>query len=367
MTKLKTLPVALVLFAFLTCGLPADAGAVTVPGGPTEASEMTITLSKGFLELLRKEDVKVSDLGPAEVRGADVELPGGEGMLEQSGGTGWVYLQGGLRFRHGAHRVTLRRLVVNTAKGWITATANGTNVVLAKLDGTRAVPTTFGVTVKLRSLQLGSKAAAVLNRGLGLRRAFSSRTAIGKGEVAADLQSVQLGSGTLSFALEEGFRGKLQALGVRVVPNESGAQTSEVPVTFTWSPSSLGSISRGLLHGGISAGEGGLSFIQGEFTTQVRLWHFGLGFEPNDADASWDVRLPDGQYRPMFSAPFGAIDVRGATRIDESAGTIGMPPTQATLAPAAANILNEAFAGGKSTQFVVGEPLGAFYFSGSLR
>lgn len=368
MTNRKLLPRALALFALLACAIPAAGTAAPSPSGvPTEASEVKIELVKTFRGLLNREGVKLTAFGGGTVRGPYVEIPGGEGMMERVNGTGWIYLKGGLRFRHGTHRVTLRRLVANTAKGWITATANGHNVVFATLKGPRAVQTSFGVTVKTRGLLLGARFAAVLNKALGLHRVFTSTDSIGTANVAADLQSVQLGPGELSFAFNEGFRKKLEALGVAVVPNEVGAKTSDTPLTFTWSPESLGTVSRGFLHGGISAGVGGLSFIQGEFTTQVRLWNFGLGFESNSAVADWDLRYPDNRYRPMFAAQFGAIDVRAATQVDTQAGTIGMPPTAATLAPAAAAILNEAFAAGKSTQFSGGEPLGSYTFFGRLR
>lgn len=368
MTNRKLFPLALVLCALLACAIPAAAAAApNAPGGPTEASQVKIELVKTFRGLLNREGVKLTAFGGGRVRGPNVEIPGGEGMMEQSRGTGWIYLQGGLRFRHGTHRVTLRRLVLNTAKGWITGTANGHNVVFVTLKGPRVAQTTFGVTAKTRGLLLGARFATVLNKGLGLRRVFTSTDSIGLAKVAADLQSVQLGPGELSFAFDEGFRKKLEALGVAVVPNEVGTKTSDTPLTFTWSPESLGTVSRGFLHGGVSAGVGGLSFIQGEFTTQVRLWNFGLGFESNSAVANWDLRYPDNQYRPMFAAQFGTIDVRDATQIDTQTGTIGMPPTTATLAPSAAAILNEAFAAGKSTQFSGGEPLGTYAFFGRLR
>ncbi|HVD86459.1 MAG TPA: hypothetical protein VNB59_03540, partial [Solirubrobacterales bacterium] len=231
------------------------ATAANPPGGPVQSAKVTITLAKSFRRMLGQEG-KVVCRGGCKSSGRKIVLQGREGMLEQTYGSGWIFLRGRLRFSAGPHAVTLRKLVFSTAKRQLTATVDGRRVVLAQLDEAMPIPTTYGVSVDVPALRLTPKSAKVLNRDLRLGRTLTDGDSLGSGLMAADLASVQLGPGTLSFSFEEGFRKKVEELGVRVVPNEVGTQTTSAPLGFSWSPSSLGSISRGLLHGGVSAGEG---------------------------------------------------------------------------------------------------------------
>lgn len=359
------------IFMALVCLLLLPAvcsAAAPAPASSVESATTTISPSKGFRALLAREGVKLVGAGAAKNGKGTIELPGLEGVLEPTYGSGSVSLEGTLRFQAGSRKILLRKLVLNTAKKRLTATLGGKTIAIAKLERTSATQTTFGVDVKIGALRLTEKAARLLGQRLGLDGPLGAGRSLGRGTLGAELQAVRTGPGTFEFRFDEGFRQKLVALGIAATNFENGTQASALPLAFSWAMESA-TINRGLTYGGAGAGEGGVAFVQGEGagTTTVRLWHLGVDFESNTSAAFWEARGPNGSFLSIYGSAFGQLDARGATRVDEAANTVSMAPTAATLAPGAAMTLNEAFAAGKATQFVAGETLGSFSFSAALR
>jgi hypothetical protein len=62
-------------------------------------AEVQLHLNSGLAKKLKKEEVRLIALGPASAKGRNVTLPATESSLEPGGGSGYLYLGGGLKWR----------------------------------------------------------------------------------------------------------------------------------------------------------------------------------------------------------------------------------------------------------------------------
>lgn len=362
---------ALALAFSLLALLPAGAPAYPSKGGGLAGhSTITISLDGKLRQALDKAGVQVLPLKPAGLKGKALRFPlKEEGGFEPRYGSGYAFLKGGIRLRAGNRSVAVRRLVLNTAKKRLTAVVSGHTITLAATDDVKAHRTDLGIVVKVETLRLTTKGAQLLGGALGRRDLFRPHKLLGRAVVAGEFLTVPVTNGTIDFSFDEGFRHRLEALGVSISTTGTVTQTGSAPLAYEF-PEVKGEINRTLTHGGIGLGNDGLTFVQ-PAAPQPRIvtWtYIGLGFENGFGGEGSDVATATWQF-PMGqrgSAPIGQIEFGESPLFDSKTGTFSAGPVAATLSPYAVQPLNDAFAEGKPF-FAAGEPLGSFAFSVGVR
>jgi hypothetical protein len=365
-------PLVLSLFVCaLLALLPAGAAAYPSKGGAIAGhSTITISLDGKLRQALDKAGVEVLPLKPAGLKGKALRFPlKEEGIFEPRFGTGYAFLEGGIRLRARSRSVAVRRLVLNTAKKRLTAVVSGHTITLAATDDVKAHRTDLGIVVKVGALRLTTKGAQLVGGQLGQRDLFKPHKLLGRAVLAGEFSTVPVTGGTIDFSFDEGFRHKLEALGVSISTTGTANPLGSAPLAYRF-PEVKGEINRTLTHGGIRTGNDGLTFVQpASPQPRIVVWtDIGFGFEngfggegSDVAVASW--RLPDGQRN---GAPIGQIEFGESPTFNSKTGTFSAGPVSATLSPYAVQPLNDAFAEGKAF-FSAGEPLGSFSFSAGVR
>jgi hypothetical protein len=362
----------LLLLAFaLLALLPAGAAAYPSKGGGIAGnSTVTISLDGKLHQALEKAGIQVLPLKPAGLKGKALRFPlKEEGIFEPRFGTGYAFLRGGIRLRSDGRTVAARRLVLNTAKKRLTAVVSGHTITLAATDDVKAHRTDLGIVIKVETLRLTTKGAQLLGSELGRPDLLRPHKLLGRAVLTGEFFTVPVTGGTIDFSLDEGFRHKLESLGVSISTTGTVTPTGSAPLAYLF-PEVKGEINRTLSHGGIRTGNDGLTFVQ-PASPQPRIvtWtEIGLGFDNGFGGEGSDVatavwHLPDGQ---RSGAPIGQIEFGESPAFDPTTGTFSAGPVAATLSPYATQPLNDAFAEGKPF-FTAGEPLGSFAFSVGIR
>jgi len=363
--------VALAFTFALLALLPAGAAAYPSTGGGIAGnSTVTISLDGELRQAMEGAGIQVLPLKPAGFKGKALRFPlKEEGIFEPRFGTGYAFLRGGIRLQVGSRTVAARRLVLNTAKKRLTAVVSGHTITLAATDDVKAHRTDLGIVVKVETLRLTTKGAQLLGGELGRRDLFRPHRLLGRAVVAGEFFTVPVTGGTIDFSFDEGFRHKLESLGVSISTTGTVTPTGSAPLAFQF-PEVKGEINRTLTHGGLRTGNDGFTFVQ-PAAPQPRIvtWtEIGLGFEngfggegSDVATAAWS--FPDGQ---RGNAPIGQIEFGESPVFNPAPGTFCAGPVATTLSPYAAQPLNDAFAEGKPF-FSAGEPFGSFSFSAGVR
>lgn len=364
----------------LRCLIPAllvlallPAAAVAYPskaGGIAGHANATVFLDQKLRQALEKAEVKVLPLKPAGFKGKALRFPvKPEGGFEPRFGSGYAFLGGGIRLRAAERSVTVRRLVLNTAKQRLAAVVAGHTITLAAVDDVKAHRTDLGIVVKAETLRLTTKGAQLLGDLLGRRDLFRPHRLLGRLALAGELFTVPVTGGTIGISLDEGFRARLEALGVSISATGTASQTSSAPLAYEF-PEIKGDVNRTLSHGGVRTEQDGLVFTQaGAPEPRLTTWEtIGINFENGFGGEGSDVvigswRLPGGQ---RADGPIGQIEFGESPVFDPTAGTIAAGRVASTLAAAGAQLLNDVLAGGKPF-FSAGEPLGSFSFSAEVR
>lgn len=317
-------------------------------------------LDRTLFETLAKEDVSVRGLGPATVQGRAVEMPLREAYLEYGRGSGYALERGGLAFRGAQGSVRLSDLVLNTAKGRFNAKIAGRSIVLAHPEGVDGIPTRYGLEVAVRRLQLTGAGARALNRALGLRRAFVAGATFARVRVGGETPTVPIALTSFQLSLDEGFRQKLEALGVAVAPGGSAAQLSTMPLAFSF-PDARGDGNRSLTHGGIHS-RSHVRLSEGAAFPDLReaRIEIGVSFESALAGRVWET-APAAHGGANLEADF-----LPTTTLDPDTGALVASPTPIPLSPSAATELNEALGRDGAPRFQAGESLGTVVFAGRL-
>jgi hypothetical protein len=356
---------AAALLAALAMALPATAGAYPNTGGGFVSGKTTITLDGGLRRAFEADGIRTVPIAPAKAKGRGISLSISEGGIEPRFGTGYIFLRGGIQLRSESGAVSIRRLILNTAKRRLTGVIAGHAGTIAAVDDFKARRTDLGATMKVETLRLTKKAAALLGARLKAPDVFRTGRLLGRAFVSGRWFTVPVTSGAIEFSLDEGFRQKLESLGVAIAPYEAATPLSSAPLAYSF-PEVKGEIDRRLAHGGVSTTRDGLRLVQSQGTPQPRevLWgSLGINFENGYGGEGSDVVLAGSG---GGSGPIGQIEFGSASRFDAKKGTIAAGPTAATLSPYVVPALNDAFAHGKGV-FVAGEPLGTFSFSAGLR
>jgi hypothetical protein len=365
----RSTSIAAALFGLVLCGLQPAVAAAGPPGGPVAGGRTTLELDADLQELLAREGVELVALRPAKGHGRTVSMPVSEGMLESTYGSGYVFQQGGFRFRSGHRKLTVFKPVLNTAKRRLSATVAGKAITIASVDDVHARRSDFGIDVKVGELRFTKRAARIFDRELGLRDVFERGHLLGAATIATESFTVPVRGGRMELSLDEGFRQKLESLGVAISPYEAATALSPAPPAYSF-PVLKGDIERHLAHGGIGTGRDGIRLVQaGVPESREVIWGpIGINFENGFGGVGSDVVTARWGLPLGVSAvgPIGQIEFGTAPGFDPSTSTITGAPTAATLSPYAAAPLNDAFAPGRQS-FVAGEPLGTFSFVARLR
>jgi hypothetical protein len=364
----------------LRCLIPAllalallPAAAVAYPGkagGIAGHANATVFLDQKLRQSLEEAEVNVLPLKPAGFKGKALRFPvKPEGGFEPRFGSGYAFLNGGVRFRSGERSVAVRRLVLNTAKKRLAAVVAGHTITLAALDEVKAHRTDLGIVVKVETLRFTTKGARLLGDLLGNRGLFRPHRLLGRLALAGEFFTVPVTGGAIGISLDEGFRARLESLGVSISTTGTASQTSTAPLAYEF-PEIEGDINRMLSHGGVRTAQDGLVFTQaGAPEAKVTTWEtIGINFENGFGGEGSDVvigswRLPGGQ---RADGPIGQIEFGESPVFDPKTGTIAAAPVASTLAAAGAELLNNVLAGGKPV-FSAGQPLGSFSFSAGVR
>jgi hypothetical protein len=324
---------------------------------PIETAGVQLQLNSALAKKLKKEEVRLVALGPARVQGRNVTLPATESSLEPGGGSGYLYLGGGLKWRVGKRVATLRRLLLNVEKHVLVAVVNGSTIKLADLAPQQFTLAGFDFTDAVSSLKLTGRAAALLNRRLGLERVFKAGRPLGAATATGRFSALRLTGGDVTLTVDNAFREKLQSV--------------EADVRFPLPISVQGGELTASLSGFVFA-ENGLTIFQhdssefGEtFDRSISFITTGVSLETHKVSGGANVgyeppRLP--YSGPLATIPDSPIGFNPET--GEASATFPM-----ALDAAMASLLNETVGAkkGKPTLFSAGEPLGTISFTARTR
>jgi len=327
---------------------------------PLENASATMQLNGALARKLKKEEVRLTALKPAQAKGRNVVLPGTEGSLEPRYGSGYLYLGGGFKWRAGKKAATLRRLILNVEKRALTAVVNGTTMKLAELAPQLLTVTGFDFADAVKSMKLTGRAASTLNRRLGLQGVFKAGRSLGAATATGRFGELQVSGGDLTLTVDDAFRQKLQS-----VEADVRAPTVSMP------------LQGGRVTSGLSAsvmGENGLVFVQPNKSELGEPVERMIGFittyastEPGQVSGAANVTFP----RPgtlgypggwLATIPTSPIQFNAET--GEAGGSFPM-----ALAPQMASLLNETIGAsrGQPSLFSAGETLGTVSFTARTR
>jgi len=343
---------ALIVAALLALLAPAARGAYDpLSGGATK-----LIFDKGFLSLLKQNDVKLSATAGARLRAGTAVFPVTGGKLDQVNGRGAVEHEGSLVFQAGPRRIPLRALLLKTTQRHapFSIKLGGGQLKLAQAGEITADRRGFGSEIRTRSLALSRKVATRLGKKLRLRGVFEAGQPLGFSITVVNPLTVSLqGAGRASLELAPAFAAKLQSLFVAVNP----IFPAEHPGPFTL-PIHGGALATDASTGRVAM-QGALEFIQ-LGGGQVFWREPELDFATRSLDAELEV-----DPSPPYGGKLGPVSVADLSLWSASANprthTISITDGSLTLSAAVASILNEVFARpqDESGPFVAGEPVGS--------
>jgi hypothetical protein len=350
-TRHAALKVALVL---AVCALLPTAGA---SAQPLETAAVQLQLNSALAKKLKKEGVRLAALKPAHLKGRNVTLPATESSLEPGGGSGYLYLGGGLKWQAGKRVATVRRLLLNVEKHVLLAVVNGSTIKLADLAPQQFTLSGFDFTDAVSSLKLTGRGAALLNRRLGLSRVFKAGRSLGAATATGRFSALRLTGGDVALTVDNAFREKLRSVEADVrfplpMTVQGGELTSALsgfvfaesgPQIFQHDTSAFG-----------ETFDRSISFITTAVSLETHKVSGGanVGYEP--------PRLP--YSGPLATIPDSPIGFNPET--GEASATFPM-----ALDAAMASLLNETVGAKKDkpTLFSAGEALGTLSFTARTR
>ena len=155
---------------------PSANAAVSLSGGDTR-----LTLDKGTAKALTSLGVAVSPTGPARAQGRHVRFPISGGSIDPASAAGTINHRGGLRFKAGKTKVTLKDYRVTVgSKIRLSARLGNARVTILDLTGTPSVTRDgFNTNVSGLTARLNRTAARALNGAFGVT-AFKKGLKLGK-------------------------------------------------------------------------------------------------------------------------------------------------------------------------------------------
>lgn len=352
--------------------IPAGAAAVSSQAVGIDGGDATVILDGKLRHALDAAGIEAEPLKPAHRLAKTIVLPlKPEGGFELRYGTGYAFLRGGIRLSADGRSVAIRRLVLNTTKQRLSGVVAGRAITLAGTDEVKASRTDLGILVKVGSLRLTPRSAAIIGSKLGRPDLFKPHRLLGRVSIGAPLWAVPVTKGTIDFSLDDGFVQKLSGLGVSVAPYGPATLLSAAPLTYSFGDLK-GEIDPQFEHGQVIASrDQGLKLVQaGSPEPREAIWReIRIGFEngyggvgSDVVTASWTLPLGVAGGAPAL----GQIEFGTSPSYDAKGGVFSSSRTPATLSPYAVKPLNDAFAGGKEV-FTAGEPLGSFSFVAFVR
>jgi hypothetical protein len=348
--RLPAAIVAAALFALLAFAPLASATPDPVASGST-----TITLNKGWTKYLKTFGIKIQKISPTKLKGQKATFPVNGGEMDPTNGLGTLNLAGGLKFKAGKKKTTVKGLVLDTGRSVLTGKVGGKKVKLANLKGLSYERNGFGVNVRLKKLKLNKAAAKQLNKKLGFAKGkpkpFLGGKTIGKSSSESQPTTVAIIPGhTLRFATSEPTIKKLLEAGVTlntIAPTEVVDPTLTHPV-FDF-PITGGSVGPAATAGTVQS-NGGLELIQ-EFATggeplktEITLGNFYLDLSAKTV--SVEVVAHSNASKSLDLGALGRssiadVSLTGATvTSDPVARTVSVSNASATLQPIAAEVLD---------------------------
>jgi len=335
----------------LTAVAPAAAqaqGATTARAGD---GQTMLQVDRGTARALNGAGVRVDLLRPATVGASGLTFPVTGGRLNPANLRGSVTHSGGLRFRAGSTRVSLRnfRYTIGARRSTLSAVVGGDRLTILNLSLRTARVGRRGPLTKTASgirATLTAGAARALNRAFHTRL-FSAGLRLGTVRTEVELADAVFGGGDTTLALDQGAAQALQSL--RITPGVVGdARAGSDGLAF---PITGGRVDASSLAGAI-AHSGGISLTRD--STRVELTDFTVGIDDTPALSA----LVGGQRVEILT--LDVANVRRSVR----GRTVVVSGVVARLTAAAAGALNQAFG---TDAFREGLTLGTATVAGTTR
>jgi hypothetical protein len=329
---------------------------------PLGSGATKLTFDKGFLALLKKNDVKLSVIAPAQLKRGVLSFPVSGGKFDPTDAKGTVEHEGALLFKDAAGLIPLRELQLKSTSKHspLSAKVGGGQLKLVRAGSLEVSREGFGDKVKAGSLTLSAKLATRLTKKLRLRGVFEEGQPLGQTVTRAQPETITvLGKGKAELTLDAGIVAKLQSLFVAVNPIFGAEHVGSV---FTL-PIFGGTIAPDASIGTIET-QGAMEFLQlGGGQIFWREPRVDLSGKALDAEI-------DAEPAPPYQGKVGRLRVAGlslaASAVADAKArivTVGVVPLVLDAATAAG--FNEVFAKplGRNGVFVAGEALGSLTFT----
>jgi hypothetical protein len=330
---------------------------------PLGSGATRLTLDKSFLALLKQNQVKLSAVGPAKLKGGVLSFPVSAGKFDPTNAKGTVEHEGALLFKAPKGSLPLKALQLKTTqkRSPFSVKAGGGQLKLASAKSLSVARQGFANRVKVQKLSLSAKVATRLAKKLRLKGVFEEGQPLGSATTLANPETIALlPKGKVSFALDPGIAAKLNSLFVALNPIFPAEQP--VPGSFTLP-----------IFGGTIAPDGAL----GTIATQGSLEALQLGGGQVFWAEPWlDLQTKsfsaevDAEPSPPYAGKVGRVGIAGllgaSVAADPKVRTVSVSGASLSLDAATAQTFNEVFAKpqGKDGVFAAGEALGAVSFVG---
>lgn len=325
---------------------------------PVASGSATVTLNSSWTKYLKTFGIKIQKVSPAKLKGQKATFTVTGGEMDPTNGLGSLTLGGGLKFKAGKKSVTVKGLVLSTAKNTLTGKVGGKNVKLGKTAGLSYSRSGFGVSVSLKKLKLESAGAKQLNKALGFSKGtpkpFLANKLIGK--AAAEDQPSTIALLPANNLVYTGSTSLLTKLSNVKVGIETISPTTAAPPVFT-SPITGGTVGPTATAGTIMSA-GGLKLAQHLPTsastaidTKITLGAFYVDLAAKtvtvEVAAESNAESPQGSgKKPLNLGNLGRssiadLTLTGATvTSDPTTRTVTVQNAAATLQPVSAEVLN---------------------------
>jgi hypothetical protein len=328
-------------------------------------------MKKGFLRKLANNAITVQGLGAGAVSANKISLPVRGGALDPTNVQGFLEDRGGFKLARGARGVPITNVTVNTVSLGVYAKVAKAHMQLGSLLFPASAREGFGANFKVIKLSLTEKATRRISNRLGLKgshrlnpgRALSNLYSTAQPETVTVLPQ---GSATLvgNAATLKKFAEK----GVKVPDGITAIAPATHPDALSFQfPIKGGNLAPDATKGTVETNGGVQILKEAEpFSPTMRLSDITVDFSAKTATVELEI-LPN----PPFPGAVGRSSIVDMTLppnsvvADPVARTITVKEAEARLQTVAASTLNDVFnqpapAPPPSSNFVVGDPLGAF-------
>lgn len=344
----------------LCCAALASASEARAAYEEVGSGATRISLDKGFVALLKGNDVRLAAQSPATLTGRVLRFPVSGGKVDPTTGEGTVEHEGALVLRAGARRIPIRFLQLKTTRRHapFAAKLGGGQLKLASATQVSFSRQGFAGKVTVSGLRMSQQVATRLERKLHLRGAIPEAQPIGSAVTVADPATIFLqGRGAVALSLDPAIVDKLRSLFVAINPIFPAEHVGP-PFSF---PILGGTIAPDASLGTVEA-DGSIELLQlggGQVFIHLPRLEMGTSF----ATAELDVEPSPPYAGKVDRTPFATMSLAGAARSASAAArTVGVENGILALTTTTADAFNQAFAEGKPV-FGTGEVLGTIGFT----